>query len=444
MKNLKLTYILWLIAVGITSCGSEESKDARPNIIYIMVDDMGYSDLSSYGRSDYQTPVIDAFVNEGMKFSQAYAAAAICTPTRVGLMTGRYPARNEVGLREPLSLVDSIGLSPEIETLSSLIKNSGYETAIFGKWHLGSRLEHSPLLHGFDQFFGISAGAADYIDHKYFSDQPILYENDKLVEKEGYLTDLITDYTVNFIKKKHDKPFFINLEYNAPHWPWQLPGDDPYPYGETWADFQAGGTPEIYAGMVKNLDTNIGRVLKAIQDSGLDESTIIIFTSDNGGEKFSDMGPFQGRKGNLYEGGIRVPAAVRWPGKIKAGTTSNQAAITMDWTVTMLDLANVEIPIGVSFDGISLVEYLKGNVPVIPRKFFWRIGRKGSENLQNAYRNGDWKYLKTSEGEFLFDLKNDLGEGTNLRDDNIKKFNQLKNDFEALDNQMLNRLVADE
>ena len=443
MKNCNLTYMLWLIAIVITSCGSDESKDIRPNIIYIMVDDMGYADLSSYGRTDYQTPVIDALINEGMRFTQAYSAAAICTPTRVGLMTGRYPARNEVGLREPLTITDSIGLSTDIETLSSLIKESGYETAIFGKWHLGITPETSPIMHGFDEFFGISAGAADYIDHKYFSDQPILYENDKLVEKEGYLTDLITDYAVDFIKKKHEKPFFLNLEYNAPHWPWQLSGDEPYPYGETWADFQAGGTPEVYAGMVQNLDINIGRVLQAIKESALDHSTIIIFTSDNGGEKFSDMGPLQGRKGNLYEGGIRVPASVRWPGVIDAGTITDQVAITMDWTVTMLELANANIPNDVNFDGINLIDHLKGNSPTIPRKLFWRIGRQGAENLQNAYRNGDWKYLRTSDGEFLFDLKNDLGEVNNLRDTYPEKFDQLKSEFEALDEQMLERLKTE-
>lgn len=440
MKTPNLLYLLSFIMIWISSCGPRESKDNRPNIIFIMVDDMGYADLSSYGRTDYQTPVIDAFIDEGMKFTQAYAAQAICTPTRVALMTGRYPARNEVGLIEPLELSDSIGLSPEIETLSSLIKSSGYETALFGKWHLGSRPEFLPNRHGYDQFFGISPGAADYIDHKYFSDEPILYENDKLVDKEGYLTDLITDYTVNFIKQRHDKPFFINLEYTAPHWPWQQPGDDPYPYGKSFADFRVGGTPEVYAGMIKNLDMNIGRVLQALKETGLDNSTIIIFTSDNGGEKFSDMGPLQGEKGNLYEGGIRVPAAVRWPGKINTGTISDQVVVTMDWTVTMLQLAEVTIPEGVSFDGINLLSVLQGDVSTTPRTLFWRIGKQGANNLQNAYRDGDWKYLKTNEEEFLFDLKTDIGESNNLKDVNPEVFNRLKKEFEELDNQMLERL----
>jgi len=176
MKTLKLkfTIVPWLILVSIiTSCTTKESVDGRPNIIYIMVDDLGYADLSSYGRIDYQTPVLDAFVAEGMKFMQAYAAAPVCTPTRVGLMTGRYPARNEIGLHEPLRTNEDrdLGLSSDNPTLSSMLKNSGYETALFGKWHLGFNPEFLPNAHGFDQFFGITGGYADYIDHKTVTDQ---------------------------------------------------------------------------------------------------------------------------------------------------------------------------------------------------------------------------------------------------------------------------------
>jgi len=175
-----------------------------------MADDLGYADLSSYGRTDYQTPVLDAFVAEGMKFMQAYAAAPVCTPTRVGLMTGRYPARNEIGLHEPLRTNEDrdLGLSSDNPTLSSMLKNSGYETALFGKWHLGFNPEFLPNAHGFDQFFGITGGYADYIDHKTVTDQNMLYENNLPVKKQGYLTDLITDYAVNFIQQAHEKPFF--------------------------------------------------------------------------------------------------------------------------------------------------------------------------------------------------------------------------------------------
>jgi len=235
--------------------------------------------------------------------------------------------------------------------------------------------------------------------------------------------------------------FFISLQYNAPHWPWQVPGDEPYPLGETISDFVGGGSLDVYAGMVKNLDMNIGRLLHALDEAGLTQSTIIIFTSDNGGAKFSDMGPFQGRKGNLFEGGIRVPAAVRWPEVISPGTESEQPVITMDWTVTMLALAKAEIPRDLAFDGMNLTPHLQGNTSVTPRKLYWRTGEQHTDDQQDAYRDGDWKYLKTIDGEFLFDLENDAGETMNLKNDNPEKFIQLKSAFQELDSEMLDRLI---
>lgn len=403
---------------------------------------MGYADLSSYGRIDYQTPVIDELISQGMRFNQAYAAAPICTPTRVGLMTGQYPARNPIGLREPLTLSENdkhLGLSPTKPTLSSLLKESGYETALFGKWHLGAVADYFPSKHGFDHFWGITAGHADYIDHKHFDDQHLLFENEKPIEEQGYLTDLITEKTVEFIKKDHTKPFFISLQYTSPHWPWQVPSDKPYPIGESTADFVAGGTEEVYAGMMKNLDQNIGLVLKAIQEKGLTKSTVIIFTSDNGGSKFSDMSPFQGRKGRLYEGGIRVPASVRWPEMIQAGTISEQPVITMDWTITMLSMAKVDIPKDIVFDGIDLIPHLTENTTVVPRIFYWRTS---NFRIQDAIRSGDWKYLKSADGnEHLFNIANDPGETKDLKESDVEKFKELKNKFQKLDSEMLERIV---
>jgi len=414
------------------------AETKRVNIIFITADDFGYADLSSYGRKDYQTPVLDAFINEGIKFTQAYAAAPVCTPTRVAFMTGRYPARNEAGLMEPLRMTPldvNIGLSPKIPTISSLLKENGYETALYGKWHLGFKPEFFPDKHGFDHFFGITAGAADYFDHKSFNNEHILYENNKPVEKSGYLTDLITDYAVNFIKKEHIKSFFISLQYTAPHWPWQAPGDDPYP---DTVVFRSGGSPETYAGMVKNLDENIGRILKAVKEAGLYESTLIIFTSDNGGERYSDMGPFKGSKMDLWEGGIRVPAAARWPGVIAKNIESGQPVITMDWTVTMLEAAGVRLPDTLSLDGISLIPHFKESSSLIPRKFYWRTS---NEVRADAYRSGDWKYLKADEGEFLFNLSEDPYETNNLRGKEMEKFREIKEEFLNMDKQMLKPFI---
>lgn len=405
---------------------------------------MGYADLSSYGRTDYQTPVIDEFIAQGMRFNQAYAAAPSCTPTRVGLMTGQYPARNEIGLREPLRLSkddEHLGLSPKTPTLSSLIKKSGYETALFGKWNLGVQPEHLPSKHGFDYFWGITGAHADYIDHKHYDDHHVLFENDGPIEEDGYMTDLITKHTISFINEEHTKPFFLSLQYNAPHWPWQLPGDDPYPLAESVREFVAGGSKEIYAGMMANLDMNIGLVLQAIKDAGLSKSTVIIFTSDGGNGKFSDMGPFQGRAEGKHEGEIRVPAIVRWPKKIKAGTVSEQPVITMDWTVTMLSLAKAEIPSDLVFDGMNLIPHLTENAPVVPRTLYWRTS---NVRKQDAYRNGDWKYLKLEdEVEHLFNIVVDPGETNDLKESEPEKFSKLKKEFQKLDSEMLDRLVLE-
>jgi arylsulfatase A-like enzyme len=402
---------------------------------------MGYADLSSYGRTDYQTPFIDELIAQGMRFNQAYAASSICTPTRVGLMTGQYPARNETGLREPLTTRKDahLGLLPKTQTLSSLMKKSGYETALFGKWNLGIQPEHLPTKHGFDHFWGFTTAHADYIDHKYYDDRHILFENEKPIEEDGYLTNLITKHTISFIQQEHTKPFFISLQYNAPHWPWQLPGDDPYPLAESVREFVAGGTKEIYAGMMANLDMNIGLVLQAIKDAGLFKSTVIIFTDDGGSTEFSDNGPFQG--GGLYEGEIRVPAGVRWPEKIKAGTVSEQPVITMDWTVTMLMLAKAEIPSDLVFDGMNLIPQLTANAPVIPRTFYWRTSQY---TKQDAFRSGDWKYLKSENGEeHLFNVVVDPGETNDLKESEPDKFIVLKKEFQKLDGEMLDRLVIE-
>ena len=244
IKHLLTITFSFVITISIAQRG-------RPNIIYIMVDDMGYADLSIYGRKEYTTPVLDAFAQEGMRFTQAYAAAPVCTPTRVAFMTGKFPARNPIGLREPL-LMDStdinLGLSPKLPTVSSLLKRWGYHTALFGKWHLGFKPEFMPLAHGFETFFGVIPGGADYVSHRY-EGKDVLYENNSPVKKEGYLTDLITDRAVEYISKTKG-PFFLSLQYTAPHWPWQAPGDPAY---NDTTRMSSGGNAATYAMMMQNL-----------------------------------------------------------------------------------------------------------------------------------------------------------------------------------------------
>ena len=327
---LRQLFLCFLFLNGLIVPARSQTK--KPNIIYIMADDLGYADLSCYGRKDYQTPHLDKLASQGVKFMNAYAAAALCTPTRTAFMTGRYPARTPVGLMEPLRgrHKDSIvGLTPDYTSVATLLKKSGYETYLVGKWHLGYGPQYSPNKNGFDYFFGFNAGGSDYISHTNRNGQDDLYENENAVKKEGYLTDIWMEKAVRIIKEKHEKPFFLSVMFNAPHWPLQAPGDDRYPDSLDW---RTGGTKEKFVAMMKSLDDAVGKIMQAIDDENMTGNTVVIFTSDNGGEKFSDMGIYSGNKEQLWEGGIREPAFIRWPGVIPANTVTQQAIITMDWT----------------------------------------------------------------------------------------------------------------
>ena len=402
------------------------SYSQKPNIIYIMTDDMGYGDLSGYGRKEYKTPNLDKLATQGIKFTNAYAAAPLCTPSRTAFMTGRYPARTPVGLMEPLtsSKKDSaFGLTTEYPSIATLMKTGGYETALIGKWHLGVLPQHSPVKNGFDYFFGIRSGSADYISHKGDARTHDLYENDKLVYPEGYLTDLFTQKVVGFIKQKHDKPFFLTVTYNAPHWPWQGPGDNPY---EDSANFRNGGSPKVYAAMMKSLDDGIDSIMKTLDAENLSNQTIVIFTNDNGGERYSDNGGLTNSKGTLWEGGIRVPAFVRWPGKIKAGIITEQAVVTMDWSATILSAGGVKPDAGFPLDGIDLMPILTGKKKNIERVFYWRATQRVK---QKAIRSGRWKYLQDEKGEYLFDLVSDQAEQHDLKTSQPAIFDQLKKKY---------------
>ena len=401
----------------------------RPNIIYIMTDDMGYGDLSCYGRKEYSTPNLDKLASQGIKFVNAYAAAPLCTPTRTAFMTGRYPARTPVGLMEPLtgSKRDSAyGLSTKFPSLPTIMKQAGYETGLVGKWHLGFTPEHSPRKNGFDYFFGIHSGAADYISHIGGDRRRLdLYENETPVDTEGYMTDLIADKAIAFLKVKRKKPIFMAITFTAPHWPWQARGDKPY---HDTLNFRAGGSPEIFAAMMTSLDEAIGKIIKTVDDE-LGE-TIVIFTNDNGGEKFSNNGGLSKGKNTLWEGGIRVPAFVRWPGKIQPGKQTEQVAVTMDWTATILAAAGAKAHPEFPLDGIDLMPVMTGKQQPFDRTILWRSSQRVKHK---AVRSGTWKYLEDENGEYLFNLANDNGEKNNLKEKEQLKFLKLKglmNDWE--------------
>ncbi len=406
----------------------------KPHIIYIMTDDMGYADLSCYGGKKIVTPNIDRLSTQGIMFMQAYAAAPVCTPTRVAFMTGRYPARTPAGLKEPLTPVQkdsAVGLSGSYPSIATMIKSAGYKTALIGKWHLGFLPEYSPGKNGFDYFFGIHSGAADFISHKGDGRRHDLHENENPVYPKGYLTDLFTRKAIDYIKQPHTEPFFLALNYTAPHWPWQGPTDKAY---DDTVDFRKGGSPAIYAAMMKSLDDGIGQIMQALEEENLSGNTLIIFTNDNGGERYSDNGAFSNGKMSLWEGGIRVPAIVRWPGKIQAGIFTNQPAITMDWTATILATAGAKPHPDFPLDGIDLMPICTGTKKETGRTFYWRIFQRAK---QKAIREGNWKYLKVENEEYLFDLSVDPGEKTNLKKNDAEIFNRLKNQFEQWEKKVL-------
>jgi arylsulfatase A-like enzyme len=431
-------------ALAGTSRIASSAQAKRPNVLFILADDLGYGDLSCYGRPDYRTPVLDAFAKQGIKFMSAYAAAPVCTPTRCAYVTGRYPQRLAVGLEEPLRPVSppNVGLPPEHPTVASLLKANGYDTSLVGKWHLGWKPEFGPNRHGFDEFFGILSGATDYFTHKDSgrpgaaspAGGPDLWENLTPIQRVGYLTDLLSDKAVEIIARPHAKPFFLSLQYTAPHSPWEGPEDAAI--GHTThgpGPMTDGGSRKIYASMMKSMDDGIGRVLKALERAKLERDTLVIFTSDNGGERYSYNWPFSFQKGFLHEGGTRVPAILRWPGTIPAGRVTEQAAITMDWTATILAVTDAAADPAYPLDGENLMPVCTGTRAVYDRTLFWRTIERA------AARVGSWKYLADKDGEYLFDVSVDPGEKDNRRRKQPDQFEQIKQQYLAWNARMLPR-----
>jgi arylsulfatase A-like enzyme len=403
------------LAVG-TRGGQAQTGGKPPNIVFILADDLGYADVSCNGRPDFSTPNIDRIAAKGIRFLQAYANSAVCSATRTALITGRYQYRLRIGLEEPLAGNPDVGLPPEHPTLPSLLRKSGYATALIGKWHLGVLPKFSPLKSGYDHFYGFRGGALDYYSHVGTNQKTDLWEDDVEIHQVGYLTELLGSRAVDVINGygKSGQPFLISLHFNAPHWPWEAPGDEAESErvgGTNLRDFD-GGAQRTYGRMIQAMDLQIGRVLQALDANGLADNTIVIFTSDNGGERFADTWPFTGRKTELLEGGLRIPSLISWPAAIPQGLTSNQVSISMDWVPTLLAAAGATADPAYPLDGISLLPALTQTTAPTPRKLFWRY----KANAQRAARDGDYKFLKILDNTFLFNVVEDPLERANLRE----------------------------
>jgi len=405
----------------------------RPNIVFILADDLGYADLSCYGRREYATPYIDRIAECGVRFTQAYANSAVCSATRLALITGRYQYRLPLGLEEPLAGKTHIGLPPEHPTLPSLLKAQGYATALIGKWHLGALPAFGPLQSGYDRFWGIRSGAIDYFTHLNARGAHDLWDGDQTVEQTGYLTDLLGDRAVEYVTAATG-PFLLSLHFNAPHWPWVAHGDEAESERLRGGNLRHydGGTMRTYARMVQAMDYQVGRVLQALDVAGKADNTIVVFTSDNGGERFSDTWPFSGVKTELLEGGLRVPAAMCWPAHIRAGTVCAQVMATMDWLPTLLAAAGTAPDPAFPPDGIDLLPILDGAAER-PRTLFWRY----KNNEQAAMRDGDLKYLKIRDNTFLFDVVRDPRERANLKNRRSDIYNDMLVRWRAWNETML-------
>lgn len=412
--------VLWLaLAAGCVSSmlgQAQSARETRPNLVLIITDDMGWADLGSYGATDIRTPNLDRLARDGLRLTDFYANGVTCSPTRAGLISGRYQQR--YGIEAPLpnaARAGDRGLPATGHSLPQLLKNHGYATALIGKWHLGYVEEKSPNAHGFDYFFGLKSGYHDYYTHHDGEGRPDLWENDEPIASEGYTTDLVTQRAARFIDEHKDEPFFLDVAYTAPHWPYQVPGHpsvSPNNARHVMPHDLETSTRADYVAMIEHLDGQIGELLGAIERAGVAEHTVVIFTNDNGGEWLSSSAPLFGRKWTVFEGGIRVPAIVRWPNRIPAGSVSGQVGITMDLTASILAVTGAPVPAEAGLEGVDLFPIWEGRAPELERTLFWRSG--GGDAKQTAVRRGGLKLIVDGVRTYVFDLGTDLGERNDL------------------------------
>ena len=427
MNPFRPILVLFLSLAGILAA---QEDSPRPNFVIIFTDDQGYADLGCFGGDHVKTPNIDQMAAEGAKLTSFYVAGSVCTPSRAGLMTGCYPKR--VGLASGVFLAgDKNGLNPDEVTIAEVLKSAGYRTGIFGKWHLGDQPEFLPTRQGFDEFFGLPYSHdihPFHLNDKKYSFPPLpLLEMETVIEKEpdaDYLTKRFTERAVSFIEKHKDDPFFLYIPHPIPHRPIHMspPFMEGIPdviktklEGETRIDYKT--RDQIYNHAISEIDWSVGQILEALNKHGIDENTLVIFTSDNG-PSIGNAKPLKGGKGSTYEGGFRMPTVIRWPGKIPAGTANDEITTAMDLLPTFAKLAGAQIPSDRVIDGQDIAPVLTKNSATPHEAFFYH-----SRDRLAAVRSGKWKLHlgaarrgkgKRGNSGGLFDLEADIGETKNL------------------------------
>ena len=440
MLHLGWVLVLLLIAPLRHTVAQAGVAPAKPNVVVILMDDLGYGDIGSYGVKDALTPNLDRLAREGVRLTDAYANGPTCSPTRAGFVTGQYQQRYRIEWPLGADAGDTArGLAVTGAALPGLLKKNGYVTGLVGKWHLGFKHETGPNAHGFDEFFGFLSGAVDYYTHRRGSGSPDLYENTTPVETARYLTDEITARAIDFVGRHAREPFFLEVAFNAVHWPYEPPD---MPDSARRVPKKVAGDLALYDGpedehpvsrgtyirMLERADEGVGQILTELDRRGLTRNTLVIFTNDNGGEWLSRNSPLKERKNTLWEGGIRVPMILRWPGVLPARKTSNQVAVTMDLTATILSVTGTAAPATHKLDGIDLLPILEGRGPAVSREIFWRRPRPF---LQRAVRSGNWKLVWEGQQFYLFDLRTDPGERNDLTAANADVVRKLKQAIEA-------------
>ena len=436
MHRLGLGYAALLIVTG---CAAPDQP--RPNFVVILADDLGYADIAAYGSERNRTPHLDQMASEGLRFTDFHSNGPMCSPTRAALLTGLYPQRFGEQFEGALSGIDDYdtGLPLEAVTVAESLQQAGYATGMYGKWHLGYRPPYMPSEHGFGDFRGLASGDGDHHSHIDRSGRKDWWHGSEIAMEEGYSVDLITRHSVDFIDRHRDTPFFLYVAHLAIHFPWQGPDDRGYRVkGGNYHSLAKLGELEGFdmasqvRKMVESVDGSVGRILSALAENGLDEETLVFFTSDNGGyltyqggyHNISENGPLRGQKTDIYEGGHRVPAIARWPGRIQPGTTDATAA-TFDLFPTFLDLAGVE-EWSPNLDGVSLARLLLSGEGLAPRTLFWRMRGEA------AVRKAQWKLVRSpGTSSELYDLAADLGETENLADSRPETVAELASELAA-------------